>query len=115
MTTVLLACRDLMTSSRLELAAGVDVVRAGSEDRLDEELQSHPDAVVVVDLTAFADVPGRIRASEPDRVIVAFAPHVHEDLLDAAREHADLVVPRGSVMQGLDRQVRRAIEARAGH
>lgn len=109
-TPVLLACRDLMTASRLELAEGVDVRRFGDLDSLLQAVLERPDAVVVVDLTAFAEAPGAIRGGVGgDRVaIVAFAPHVHDELLDVAREHADLVVPRGAVMKSLALQVRRA-------
>ena len=115
MHRVLLACRDLMTSSRLELAEGVDVTTFGSADRLLEALADAPDAVVVVDLTGFADLPPRLRAADaPQHAgIVAFAPHIHEDVLDAARRDADLVAPRGAVANGLRALVERARARRA--
>ncbi|MCB0878398.1 MAG: hypothetical protein KDC46_05390 [Thermoleophilia bacterium] len=114
MTLVLLACKDLMTVSRLELAGGVDVRRFSDDDQLLAAIADAPDAVIVVDLTAAPHLPAKVRSSDlgTDVAMLAFAPHVQEELMDAAREFADLVVPRGSVMKGFDRQVRRAKEIR---
>lgn len=113
-TIVVLACRDLMTASRLEGSDGLDVRRASSADRAIElalDAAAGPGtATVVVDLTAFPELPERLHGVEfaVRPAIVAFAPHVQEHLLDEAREHADVVVPRGAVVKSLATHVRRA-------
>jgi len=51
--------------------------------------------VVIIDLARFADVVAAIRAQAPDARIVAFGPHVDDELLRGAGEAgADVVLAR---------------------
>ena len=51
--------------------------------------------VVIVDLARFGDAVGPIRAVAPGARIVAFGPHVDDDLLRrASADGADVVMPR---------------------
>jgi hypothetical protein len=115
MHRVFLACRDLMTSSRLELLEGVNVRRFGDVERLEAALLEDPGAFVVVDLPAFPDLPERLARADAPRSagVVAFAPHIHEELLERAREHADLVAPRGATVRSLAAQLDRVAQRRA--
>jgi hypothetical protein len=103
-----------MTASRLELSEGVDVVRITDPETLLARVERSPDAVVTVDLTAYPELPAAVRAAVGGQriAVLAFAPHVQEQLLEGAREHADLVVPRGAVMRSLAAQAARAAERR---
>jgi len=103
MTDVVLACSDLMTTSRFA-AVGVRVRRCSTAERVALAIAEAPDAMVLVDLTAFAELMPRLRADFGARGrIVAFAPHVQVDLLDGARPWADEVLPRGSAMKRFSR------------
>lgn len=101
MSEAIVVCRDLMTASRLT-AEGVVVTRCSSADAaLSAARTAEPGTPVFVDVTAFATVPGLLRAGDglPSLHVIAFAPHVQEELLQQAREHADLVLPRGAVVK----------------
>jgi hypothetical protein len=56
--------------------------------------------IVVVDLARHADAVGAARAAAPDARIVAFGPHVDDELLaQAGRDGADVVLPRSRFFQ----------------
>jgi len=56
--------------------------------------------VVVVDLSRHAAAVVEVRAAAPGARIVAFGPHVDAELLEtAARDGADLVLPRSRFFQ----------------
>lgn len=107
-TTVLLACTDLMTASRLD-AAQVDVRTCRDEQALLGALREQPGAIVVVDLQGFPHLPQRLREEGFSGPIAAFAPHVREDLLEQARSHADEVLPRGAVVKRFPDLVERLV------
>jgi hypothetical protein len=115
MFRVLLACRDLMTASRLELLEGVDVRRFSTVERLEDALRDDPSAFVVIDLPAYPDLPQRLagEGALPTAGVIAFAPHVHEELMDAARPYVDLVAPRGATVRSLAAQLERVAARRA--
>lgn len=110
MIDVVLACNDLMTSSRLELIEGLRVRVARNEAAVRAGLAELPDATLVVDLPAFPELLATLSAEDalPTRGSVAFGPHIHEDLLAAAREFAQVVAPRGATVRALREQVQRA-------
>lgn len=115
MKRVLLACPDLMTSSRLELLEGVEVRRFSDEARLIAALEADPEAFVVIDLPAFPDLAERLAAVDAPTCagVLGFAPHIHEELLEHNRQFADLVSPRGAVVRSLVAQLERVRERRA--
>jgi DNA-binding NarL/FixJ family response regulator len=108
---VLLLTGDLMvlstvTGSARKLGLRMDV--AATPDELVEQVRADPTGLVVLDLS-FPDicpdelVPLLRSSAEPPRRIVAFGPHVHEKLLEAARAAGcDEVVSRGQFHAGLD-------------
>lgn len=117
MSLILLACSDLMTASRIEAGAGLAEVRTvRSAVALLDAVRGNSDAVVAIDLTAFPDLVSDLRAdgAPPCAGIVAFAPHVHTELLDAARDVADVVAPRGAAVRSITALADRARDRRAG-
>ncbi|MEZ6069827.1 MAG: histidine kinase [Pirellulales bacterium] len=109
---------DLAIGSRVDAAAtraGVELGQFSAAERLLAATSEDPAAAVILDLAAlpsFASTPGSsvgdlvaaLRASSPHRRIVAFAPHVHERQIAAARQAGcDHVLSRGQFFAGLDR------------
>jgi hypothetical protein len=60
-------------------------------------------SVIVIDLTAFPDLPKQLReAGSTARLrIVGFAPHVRVELPEAGAETCDEVLPRGAVARAV--------------
>ena len=79
---------DLMDRSKVQSAVdGVSFAR-------DPAAAAAAD-VIVVDLARFGDAVGAIRAAAPDARIVAFGPHVDDELLERAwAAGADVVMAR---------------------
>ena len=132
--TVIVACADLMTTSRFETsgaevdlqcvrtaaaaltaigvamaesaAVAVATVTAGAESG---GVEHH--VVVVVDLVTCGDLPQLARERfGAELVVVGFAPHVRVDLLEAARATCTRVLPRGSVVKRFADVVARSLE-----
>ena len=84
---------DLMDRSRVSAAV------AEVEFTTDPSACAGAD-VVVVDLARYAAAVTAVRAAAPHARIVAFGPHVDTALLDdAARDGADVVLPRSRFFQ----------------
>ena len=107
MTDVVVACSDLMTASRFE-SSDARVQRCSTEDRALEAVVASPGCTCVIDLLAFPDLAERLhemRKTGPPARILGFAPHVHEELLEAARQWCDSVYPRGAMVKNFARIV----------
>lgn len=113
---VVLACADLMTASRLDAVPGLDVRTARTATRaLELVAAAGGDAVLVVDLATVGELGELLGGDDAPEVagIVAFAPHVQVERLEAARAWADVVAPRGATVRALADQVARAVDRRA--
>ncbi|MCH8044352.1 MAG: hypothetical protein IID44_11600 [Planctomycetes bacterium] len=108
--SILLLTSDLMVSSKVA-AAGLRVSReidtALSVELLLERAAANPPAGVILDLgVADLDLPtlvAQLRGGPQPPTIIAFAPHVHAALLDAAREAGcDQVLTRGDFHRRMD-------------
>ena len=91
--TVVACISDLFFQSKVVETARhlqVDLTIAGSESKLDEVIREDAGSSFVVDLcfgsTQGVEVVKRIRRELPEARLVAFAPHVEEGLLEAARQ-----------------------------
>ena len=103
--SVLLLTADLMVISKAGTAGartGVAVASVSSADELVTKAEEAPQDLVVLDLSlAGLDIEAVVarlqRLEAPPAAIVAFGPHVHEQLLERARAAGvDEVMPRGS-------------------
>jgi DNA-binding NtrC family response regulator len=113
---VVLLSGDLMGASRVEGAArmaSVEFRMVGNVDAAVECCAAQPVMLVMVDLaTAGLDVAALVERlkgrSNHVPTIVAFGPHVHDAVLDAAKEAGcDQVVSRGQFMSQADAIVAR--------
>jgi DNA-binding NarL/FixJ family response regulator len=79
---------DLMDRSKVQSAIGEATFARDPAAAADAD-------IVIVDLARFASVVPEIRAHAPRARIVAFGPHVDDELLQRARDAgADAVMPR---------------------
>lgn len=107
---VVLLYGDLMGASRVEGAArlaGVEFRLVGNVDAAVAYCAEQSVSLVMVDLaTAGLDVSSlieRLNGRDERPAIVAYGPHVHEAVLDAARAAGcDLVLSRGQFMGQAD-------------
>jgi hypothetical protein len=104
---VLYLTSDLLFSSRVASVArqcGANLVVVGSLDRLREMLAAGPSSGVIIDLehreadpAAIATMVGEVT---PGPTVIAYGPHVKEQLLAAARDNGfDTVLSRGQFDQ----------------
>ena len=107
---------DLMFSSQVDAAARrlqIELRVVPSAAGLATTLGEADDvALVLVDLSLPAidpaDLVAQIRAAAPEAAVVAYAPHVHENKLAAARQaDCDEVLSRGQFNSQIDRILRR--------
>jgi len=91
--TVVACISDLFFQSKVVETARhlqIDLTIAGSESKLDEVIREKTSSRFVVDLcfgsNQGVEVVKRIRREFPEARLIAFAPHVEESLLEAARQ-----------------------------
>jgi DNA-binding response OmpR family regulator len=108
--SVLFLSTDLVFSSRLAAAAGrqgIDLTAFSTVDGAIGRIATAPVALMILDLSLGglrpADAVGRLREAQQNVPIVAYAPHVHEDRLAAARDAGcDEVHSRGAFDRQMD-------------
>ena len=108
--SILLLTSDLMVSSKVA-AAGLRVSRkvdtALSVEALLEKAAANPPTAVILDLSvaglALPTLVTQLRGVPQPPTIIAFAPHVHAAVLDAARDAGcDQVLTRGDFHRRMD-------------
>lgn len=100
-----LACLSSVTGGARR--TGIELRTAAGTEAALAMLAEKSARLIVLDLgtrnLAVAETVPRLRALVPDAAIVAFGPHVHENLLTAAREAGcTLVVSRGQFHARMD-------------
>ncbi|HJS06159.1 MAG TPA: hypothetical protein VJ809_00820 [Pirellulales bacterium] len=117
--SVLFVSSDLVFSSRLAAAGkrlGITVSAVTSIDAAVDRACGDAIKLVICDLSTTGavaqDAVARLRQSQPNLAIVAYAPHVHEDRLRAAAEAGcNEVLTRGQ----FDRQMDEILSRYAGN
>jgi hypothetical protein len=99
-----------MTASRIEASGGAAVQTLRSADAVIEAVNAANGPITaVVDLTAIPALPAQLRAGSASQLhVIGFAPHVRVELLDAAADTCDEVLPRGAVARTIARLVEAA-------
>lgn len=93
--------RDLMFTSRVRGAAPGAAVAQRSELLLDLVGPNTRTVILELEATGALELIPAIRERAPEARVVAFAPHVLEELLLAAREAGAEVMPRGQFVKRL--------------
>jgi len=108
---VIFLSTDLIFSSRVAGAARnaqVDLTSASSVEAAVARLTIEPASLVILDLTLsklnVADAVSRLKqTSNEQAVLIAYAPHVHADVLKSAKEAGcDQVLTRGQFDQQIE-------------
>ena len=111
---ILVLTRNLFFLPRIQNAAapyGLQVAQVENGERLREECKTGDVALVLVDLEGDRDVWDEAVRSmakiEPRPKFVAYGPHVHKDLLEAARvAGCDVVLTKGQFTRDLQEILR---------
>lgn len=100
--------RDLMFASRVRGAAPGAAVARSKEGLLEGVGPETRLVIVELEATGALEAVAEVREAAPDARLVAFGPHVLEDVLGAAREAGAEVLPRGAFVQRLSELVKGA-------
>ena len=101
---VVVALEDnLFFTGKIDNAAsdlGYQVIVAGGPSKLAELMSRHRPSLVIVDLSTedidWANTLGNLKSEHPEATLLAFGPHVEEELLEtASNAGCDLVLSQG--------------------
>ena len=101
---VVVALEDnLFFTSKIDNVAselGYQVLVAGESSRLTEQMNRHRPSLVIMDLSTedidWTKTIGNLKSENPEATILAFGPHVEEELLKtASNAGCDLVLSQG--------------------